>query len=223
MKNVNNSKDREIWKDIDGFEGLYSVSNKGRVKNLKNGKILVGNYDTSGYKYVILKGKNYLVHRLVGLAFIPNPQKLPYINHKNEIKHDNNVENLEWCSASYNVNYSNYKRSCQVKQIDKGGNLIRVWPSFNQIVRELGYDRGTIIKVCKGRQRYAYNFRWEYVNPDSQYIYNHPVVVYKGNDYIGTFASAKEASKTLGLCYGSVHLCLKGRFASSKGYTFKYK
>lgn len=222
MKNTNQFQNEEIWKEIAGFEGLYAVSNLGRVMNLKNGRILDGGYDTAGYNYVILKGKTYRVHRLLALTFLPNPDKLPYINHIDENKKNNDISNLEWCSASYNTNYSNHKRSCKVKQLTKDGKLIKVWDSIIQINRELSYDRHSIIKVCKGKQRYAYGYLWQYVNPDSQYIYNHPVVVYSGTEYIGTFASAKKASKTLGLNYGSVYACVKGRIASTHGYTFKY-
>lgn len=119
---------KEIWKDIEGFEGVYQVSNLGRVKSLartrrsKGGcicpvaeKILRQNTDKDGYKDVALSRDaklHYLrVHRLVALAFIPNPHNYPMINHKDENPANNTVSNLEWCDQSYNTSYSNYKIS----------------------------------------------------------------------------------------------------------------
>lgn len=98
----------EIWKKIDGFE-TYSVSNRGQVRNDVTGRILSLFDKHNGYKMTTLynagKSHKFQVHRLVALAFIPNPGNLPQVNHINEIKTDNRVENLEWCTAQYNTNY----------------------------------------------------------------------------------------------------------------------
>lgn len=214
--------DAEIWKDIDGLEGEYAISSKGNFKNLNTGRLLVGGYDGGGYKQVVIKGKAYRIHRLVALAFIPNPQNLPQVNHRDENKENNNVENLEWCTASYNTNYSSHKRSCKVKQIDKDGNLIRIWNSFHEIEKELGYHRSAIREVSKGKLRYAYGFRWEYVNRDTQRIMNRPIIVYKGSEFIGQYASTSKAAEALGLIYGCINNCLRGCIPTLKGYTFKY-
>ena len=105
----------EIWKDIDGFEGLYQVSNFGNVMSLNYGnrgyaKKLTPKCNNSGRLWVeLLKGgkrKCMLVHRLVALAFIPNPNNFPQINHKDENPKNNFAFNLEWCTQSYNNNYS---------------------------------------------------------------------------------------------------------------------
>ena len=114
---------QEIWKDIEGYEGLYQVSNKGRVKSLSRLVVRVGkpNYITkekilkcselkgTGYPAVSLGSNNnfksMLVHRLVAQAFIPNPDNLPCVNHKDETRNNNDVRNLEWCTQKYNCNY----------------------------------------------------------------------------------------------------------------------
>lgn len=216
------NKSEEEWREIKGFNGEYWVSSNGRVKNINTNRIFSGRYDGAGYKAVTLKGKDYNVHRLVALAFLDNPNKLPHINHIDEDKTNNNVENLEWCSISDNVKHSIYKQCCKVKQITKDGELVKVWDSFYQINRELGYARQPIIKVCKGKQQYSYGFRWEYCDPNSQRVVNRPVIVYKGSELIGKYASATKVSEALGLRFRSVSDCLKGRKATYKGYTFKY-
>lgn len=105
---------KRVWKDIEGFEGLYQVSNDGKVRSLGNNKsrktkILKQVTNNCGYKLVGLykngKGKFYTVHRLVAQAFISNPNNWPQVNHKNEVKDDNRVCNLEWCTQEYNCNY----------------------------------------------------------------------------------------------------------------------
>lgn len=112
----------EIWKDIIGYEGLYQVSSLGRVRSLDRydsnnhflkGRILKLSANGKGYLKVALnsngKAKTYSVHRLVLQSFIPNPDNLPQVNHKDENKTNNNVDNLEWCDNSYNLNYGTRK------------------------------------------------------------------------------------------------------------------
>lgn len=99
----------EIWKPVEGFEGLYEISNLGRVKSLSRKKILKPMKDKKGYLQVGLwrdgKRKAFLVHRLVTSAFIPNPEGFEQVNHRDEVKTNNCVSNLEWCDAKYNANY----------------------------------------------------------------------------------------------------------------------
>lgn len=103
----------EEWRPIVGFEGLYEVSNTGQVRNHR-GKLLRPGLDHQGYlKCVLCKGgktKTIYIHRLVAQAFIPNPMYLKQVNHKDEDKSNNNVDNLEWCTARYNVNYGSAQK-----------------------------------------------------------------------------------------------------------------
>ena len=102
----------ERWKKIVGFEN-YSVSTEGRVRNDKTRRILKPRQRPNGYFIVELLGKDFYIHRLVAIAFIPNPNNYPVVNHKNEVKNDNHVENLEWCTVSYNNTFG--KRLDNVK------------------------------------------------------------------------------------------------------------
>ena len=98
----------EIWKDVVGYEGYYEVSDIGNVKNSRSGHILSPGL-SQGYKYVVLckhgERHNKQINRLVAEAFLENPEHHPIVNHKNEIKTDNVVDNLEWCTYSYNNSY----------------------------------------------------------------------------------------------------------------------
>lgn len=161
----------EIWKDIPGYAGLYQVSNTGRVKSFKNQyghgvRILNGEKTKSGYIQVSLNKKRYKIHRLVALAFIPNPDGLPQINHKNEIRTDNRVENLEWCTGKYNVNYGtaierrSKKRGKPVICIETG----KVFASCNAAGRELNLDFSHIAKCCRGILPQHKGFHFMFVN-----------------------------------------------------------
>lgn len=222
MNNLNNSKD-EIWKEIQGFEGQYAVSDKGNVKNLKNGRIFTGNYNGLGYKQVTLKGKKHLIHRLTALAFIPNPNNLPCINHKNERKDDNNVSNLEWCTASENQRHSAHQKSCRINQLTLDGKLVKVWQSSKQIERETGYSQGNIIQCCRGKKRSAYGYRWEYSDPSQQHKHNRPVAALtKDGEFVAEYKSITEASSCLKIKYNSIYYCLNGTTKSAHGLKFVY-
>lgn len=171
----------EIWKDIENYEGLYQVSNYGRIKSLEregtkrrkiNECILSPAKNSCGYKTVVLHKdsirKTYTVHRLVALAFIPNPDNLPQINHLNEDKENNHVENLEWCTNQYNQNYGTHteraslKKEIAVIQLDKDGNVIREWNRINEAGRQLSIDPCNIVKCCKGKRLTAGGYKWIY-------------------------------------------------------------
>lgn len=180
---------KEIWKDVPGYEGLYQVSNLGRVKSVdrtiikKNGisqhfKSKIISVWISDYIYVWLskngKGKTYAIHNLVAKAFLPNAKNELCVNHKDENKHNNNVNNLEWCNYIYNNNYNfkskkigeklrNGRLAKKVLQYDLEGNLIKKWPSIQEIERKLGYKNQCISGCCLGKQKTSYGYRWEYI------------------------------------------------------------
>ena len=157
----------EIWKDAPGFPG-YQVSDAGRVKRTINGKILRPVCYSNGYYVVNLSGRRIGVHRLVALAFIPNPDGSPQINHKNEIKTDNRVENLEWCDSKYNNNYgsrtqkASVSRSIPVKQLSTNGNFIRIYYGIHEAGRQTGIDYRHIHRVLSGQRKTAGGYKWEY-------------------------------------------------------------
>lgn len=181
----------EIWKDIAGYEGLYQVSNWGRVrsfgngKNYKYGRILKQSKNGSGYLFVCLckngKKKNYTIHRLVSETFIPNPDNLPQVNHKDENKNNNfcgtpendfTDGNLEWCTPSYNSNYgtrnkrasekkTNGKMSKSVIQYTLDGEFVKEWVSLHECSRN-GFHHQNIIRCCRGKYKQYKGYIWKY-------------------------------------------------------------
>ena len=164
----------EIWHDIEGYEGLYQISNKGRVKSLYKGSERILKPLDNGREYLrahLTKentSKHIRIHRLVAQAFIPNPHNLPEINHKDENKKNNCVENLEWCDRRYNVNYGtrNERVSRKIFQYSKSGEFIREWKSAEEVKRVLGIDNSHIIACCKGKLKSAGGFVWRYKEKD---------------------------------------------------------
>ena len=179
-------EEKEIWANVVGCSN-YEVSNFGRVKSKarlvkrKNNRnyiiqerilkqdLIKGYYRVS----LFINGKivHKLVHRLMAEAFIPNPQNFPEINHKNEIKNDNRVENLEWCSSKYNCNYGtrtkkiNDKLKKPIIQYDMKGNFIKKWDSAKEAALSLNKINGAAINgCCKGKYNQMYGYIWRYAN-----------------------------------------------------------
>lgn len=197
--------DNEIWKDIPGYEGIYQVSNFGRVKSVERysndnkrkrllkEKILKQGNHKLGYKniHLVKDGveKILSIHRLVALAFIPNPDNLPFINHKDENRSNNYLDNLEWCTQKYNVNYGNcinkrketWKKNdsflkanetkkknnsrgheIEIYSISKLNNEITYYKSICEASRITGILKSHIGECCRGIRKSACGYYWKY-------------------------------------------------------------
>ena len=163
---------KEYWKPVVGYEGLYEVSNWGRVKSLNynhtgKGKIIKYQKTKHGYLQVGLwkngKCKKYAVHRLVAQVFIPNPNNLPCVNHKDENEQNNVVSNLEWCTHEYNNRYGTRieRTSKPILQYTLDGEFVREWKSTAECCRN-GFNQGHVAACCRGERKTHKGFLWEY-------------------------------------------------------------
>lgn len=194
----------EEWREVRGYEGLYEVSNTGKVRSVthyRNGgnqfgatfktiyrgrelepqpRRINGGYESHGHLRVSLtkngKTKKFFIHRLVAIAFIPNPYNLPIVNHIDENQQNNNVTNLEWCDQKYNMNYgtcrqrgvmnTDYKarakkQNKKVYQYDDEGNLIKVWNSRKE-ASEAGFTATAITRCAQGKRKHHKGYVWSF-------------------------------------------------------------
>ena len=157
-------------KDIKGYEGLYAITSCGKVWSYRRGRFLKSTFDSSGYLQVSLhkNGKRtcYKVHRLVAKAYLPNPENKPQINHKDENKTHNYINNLEWCDSTYNNNYGTRNeragRTRGKTVICVETNIIYYSPA--EVKQTLGIDASGIHKCCKGKRHTAGGYHWRYDN-----------------------------------------------------------
>lgn len=191
---------KEIWKDIEGYKGLYQASNLGRIRSLthevhcgltphskaiKKGKILQAHPNLRKYLTVVLSAKNkrktITVHRLIAQTFIPNPQNLPQVNHIDGDKNNNCVNNLEWCSAKENIQHS--------------------WK--NGLSKSYTHPKGVLTKYSASLCKQVDQFD----------LYN---------NYIKTFSSVSEASRMMNCSISNIKDCCRGRQKTAKGFIWRF-
>lgn len=152
------------WKPVNGYEGIYEVSNFGDIRNVATGRILKQKVERNGYVRVHLSkdgiAKSLLLHRIVAEAFLENPHNFCTINHIDENKQNNSFSNLEWCDMSYQNRYGigalkrNKAKERAVIQMDMSGKYVKTWGSIKSAADALGLNPSTIVCVCKGKRRY---------------------------------------------------------------------
>lgn len=249
---------KEIWKDVVGLEGAYQVSNLGRVKGLerktRNGcvypeRILSGCKSQDGYIVVKMRidmseYRRY-VHRMVAQAFLPNPDNLPQVNHKDENKTNNRIDNLEWCTLKYNIEYGTARKRSQetfkqkhskaVYQFNKDGMFIKEYPSIQEASNENNINACLICNNCKMNKssistggfmwRYAEDCKEKHIAP---YFKNYTHLMKKvaqctlDGVIIKTFESVKKAEKETNINRYGIYDCCIGKKKTSKGYIWKY-
>lgn len=258
----------EIWRDAVNFEGIYKVSSHGRVWSVKRRKETSGNI-VGGYmltnrldnrgrlsnSLTTKDGKRItaITARLVAQAFIPNPDNLPQVNHKDENPLNNHVDNLEWCTAKYNCNYGTRNQrivnaqSMKILQYTLKGDFIREYSSMNEAARDLGVDAGHISDVCNGKRKWAYGFFWRYKNDElyrkscqklqihtmhakkkrrRAFMEKHsrPITqMTKDGTVIREFSGIREIVEEYGYKPPSIYNCCNGKIGKAYGYVWRYK
>ena len=232
---------KEVWKPIPGYEGLYKASDCGRIKSLprttfgvervKSERIISQQKDKLGYCSVKLSKNGIVtrhrVHRLVALAFIPNPEKLPFINHKDENPSNNCVGNLEWCNQKYNVNYGNSLIKMRQAAItsegrpiccyDLQGNLVKEYSCFNDAVKD-GFKRRHIENCINGKEKTHKGLRWFDKHTRLRANKPIPVVGVPIDGGLPVKFDSIRLSRLGGFCSRNVYECINGRKKSHKGY-----
>ena len=240
----------EIWKDVVGYEGLYQVSNFGRVKSLPKKKktpttifmtkeMIKKPYLCKGYLRVNLMGKSHFVHVLVAEAFIGERRGLT-VNHIDECKTNNNVDNLEYMSLSENIKYgTGIKRSSEsrkgnplictpVNQYTLDGVFIKRYISIEEAIAENGFKSQNISMCCSHKRNQSNGYVWRY-DGDSDVSYKRKTNSRKivqldiSNTVISEFNSIRAASAKTGISASKICNCCKGRIKCVRGFRFIYK
>ena len=257
----------EEWRPIAGFEGLYEVSNLGRIRSLdryvatltflgepsqrfSKGRVLKMNKTPNGYLMAQLckdgKRVNSMVHRLVAQAFIPNPDNLSEINHKDQDKHNNQTDNLEWCNHKYNINYGDARErqrdaiSRPIEQLTMDGQHVAYFRSAKELERLSGgryYERciGRVAKCKTTRNSSVYGFRWRYVEKTDNLTYFtepfEPKNLKKDRmleqltidgQHVAYYRTLTEACKAIGAKKSSICNSCRGLNKTAYGYRWRY-
>jgi len=256
--------DGEVWKTIPHLNYNYAISNYGRMKSLSHitrqkyrgrvtrTKTKIVRLTVTPYGYLefrpMVDGKlgNERIHRLVAMMFIPNPGNLPYVNHKDENKQNNTIENLEWCTAKYNTNYG----TCQarraktlsdkltemskiINQYDLKGNFIRSFQGKKSII-QTGLRYETVRRCCKRQQKTSGGYVYRFDGDDFSLAKDRrnndcckkKILQFDMNgNYLATFLGAREASKSVSgkdMILPGISRCCRGGRPSAYGYKWRY-
>lgn len=238
--------EEEIWKPCPFAETKYLVSNLGRIKSLINKKfqnpIRKPWNNIAGYCVLSINTKNgrvaKTIHRLVALAFIPNPEKKKQINHKNGIKADNRVENLEWCTGSENIRHAldtnllsfDFLKK-KINQYDKDGVYLKTFASQTDAANDVGVDGATIRGVLSGEGIIAGGYMWRFylgstenISPArKKNVRGKPVDQFSlSGEFINRYESAQEASAKTDCWHQTIAKCCLGKRKKTGGYIWKY-
>jgi hypothetical protein len=250
---------KEEWRPVVGFEGRYQVSNLGRVKsiniaNTRKSGILKSEKSRDGYYQVTLTiNGNRLhtgVHRLVAMAFIPNPDNLPQVNHIDEDKTNNCADNLEWCTQHYNICYGTtiLRKSKKIQKVvvqkDLNGNVLNTFDSIRSAMIATGINECSISRVCNGFVNSAGGFLWDFKNAElykkaeekrcARNDITHKNIERgkkkektiisqydKNGVLVAKYSSYMEAAMHLGTNIRNIRKVCKGTFSTLYGFTFK--
>ena len=237
------------WKPISETNGEYLVSDTGLVFSAKSGKLLKQTLSSAGYYRVQLwingQGKHCAVHRLVADAFVPNPNKYPVINHKDENKLNNRATNLEWCTYQYNVNYGSciekrisnrryetgkdHVRSKAVYQFSLDGQFIAEYESCHLAGIETGLNYKSIQKARSGQLKTFAGYVWlptkEFSSPSERPSFRKAGAVFQYTvfgEFVRKYENPNE-TKSFGFDPNAVRDVCRGKMKTHKGYVFTYK
>lgn len=226
-----------MWKDIyiNNKKTNYSVNDKGIIKNNNTGRIIKGTKQYGYLRVSLFINKKYIgesIHRLVAKAFLPNPNNYPIINHKNGIRDDNRVENLEWCSYSYNTKEAyrlkKYVPTKPVNQYNLKGELMWTYSSITEAANETGTIADKITEVCQRKRKTTNQYQWRYVDDEQDVFVNYTpptlskkVGQYKDGKLINIYNSFNEAARAVEGTGSAICRICSGVNKTHKGYEWK--
>lgn len=260
--NYFNMDTQEIWKDVKGYEGKYQVSNLGRVRSLDRirwngrgyckvkGKLISQTirYDKKRkcytYAYVSfhtehgVSSKKISVHRLVAEAFIPNPNDLPFVNHKDENKLNNNVNNLEWCTCEYNNKYGTAITRSANTRISNGvtksvykytldGKCVGIYNSVTEAAKANAVTKNQISNACVNKTirvgNYGYRFEGDEYSPKKQTFHKNTITFYLSDNIVYECEGYENAAKFIGIAKDTFQCVVNGKRNSKKLNKYKVK